>query len=108
MTEITNLTFSDLVLNSNKLVMLEFYIDGCGPCRRLDFMFTEASTIYTDIDFFKINSDENSEICKSLGVVGFPTILFFKGGQVVDKQVGGPAKQKFFEKIKSVILMTSN
>ena len=101
--EINDSNFNEVIQNSDKLVLVDFWAEWCGPCKMLAPMLEDASNdLDSKIIVYKINIDVNPESPQRYGVRGIPTILFFKGGEVVDKQVGVLQKSKLYEKIHDV------
>jgi thioredoxin 1 len=87
--EITDANFDELVAKSTKPVLLDFWAEWCGPCRMVGPVVEELSKDYADTAVVgKVNVDNNANISAMFGIRNIPTILFFKGGEVVDKQVG--------------------
>jgi thioredoxin 1 len=100
---ITDSEFNDKIKSSDKLILVDFWAEWCNPCKSLAPALAEASDDFADkIIVYKMNIDENPETPQRWGVRGVPTILFFKGGELVDTQVGALAKSKLYEKIQDV------
>lgn len=97
--KIINLTkenFNQEVLNSDKLVLVDFWAQWCGPCRMVSPIIDELSEDYDEkIKVGKINVDEQGELSAQYRVMSIPTIMLFKGGQIVDKVVGARSKDEF-------------
>lgn len=98
--EITDTNFDELVANSDKPVMIDFWAEWCGPCKMLTPIVEELATDYEGQAVVgKLNVDDNPEISMKFGVRNIPTLLFFKGGELVDKQVGYVPKNVLAQKL---------
>ena len=98
-----NSNFEDLAIKSDKLAMVDFWAEWCGPCRMVSPIVEELANEYgaDQAVIGKVNVDENPEISMRFGIRNIPTILFLKNGEVVDKQVGAVPKHLLEEKLKS-------
>lgn len=100
--EITDQNFDELVMNSDKPVIIDFWAEWCGPCRAIGPVIEELSKEYDGkVNIGKLNVDHNPEVSMNYGITSIPAILFVKNGQVVDKLVGAQPKANFVRKIES-------
>ncbi|MDO4949086.1 MAG: thioredoxin [Bacteroidales bacterium] len=94
----------DSYIEQDKPLMIDFWAEWCGPCKRIGPVVEELSTQYAnDIVIGKCDVDENDELCARFGVRNIPTLLFIKHGEVVDKHVGAGTKAQIEEKIKKLL-----
>jgi len=102
--EITDSNFAELAMNSDKPVMIDFWAEWCGPCRMVSPIVEEMANDYNGKALIgKVNVDENPDISAKFGIRNIPTIIFLKGGQVVDKSVGAVPKNVLTEKIEALL-----
>ena len=102
--EVTDSNFQDVVINSPKPVLVDFWAEWCGPCRMVAPVVKELSEDYKDqIVVAKMDGDSNKEVPAQFGIRNIPTILFFKGGEVVDKQIGAVPKGNLENKLKPLL-----
>ena len=97
----TNTNFAGL-LESKKLVVVDFWATWCGPCRMLSPILDELAEEMADvIDVVKVNVDDADEIAAQFRIMSIPTLIFFKDGKMVDKTVGAMPKNALVDKIKA-------
>ena len=100
--EITNNNLDELIA-SGKPVVIDFWAEWCGPCRMLTPIIEELAGEYeNDVLIGKCNVDDNNEVSMKYGIRNIPTVIFLKGGEVVDKQVGACSKAALAEKIEKL------
>lgn len=98
--EFTDANFKSEVLESDKLTVIDFWAEWCGPCRAIGPVIEELAKDYEGtVNIGKVNVDHNPEISMNYGITSIPAILFIKGGEVVDKLVGAQPKGNFIKKI---------
>jgi thioredoxin 1 len=102
--EITDANFDELVKNSNKPVMLDFWAEWCGPCKMIGPSVEELSSEYEGKALIgKVNVDFNAEVSSRFLIRNIPTILFLKNGEVVDKHVGVAPKNVLAAKLNALL-----
>ncbi len=100
--ELTDANFQTEVLDSDKLTVVDFWAEWCGPCRAIGPVITELATEYEGVvNVGKLNVDQNPQVSMNYGITSIPAILFVKNGQVVDKLVGAQPKANFVKKIEA-------
>ncbi len=94
-------TFQEDVLNSDKLTVVDFWAEWCGPCRAIGPIIEDLAKEYDGkVNVGKLNVDNNPEVSINYGITSIPAILFFKNGQMVDKLIGAHPKGNFVKKIE--------
>ena len=97
----TNTSFDEL-LQSEKLVIVDFWATWCGPCRMLSPLLDEVEAEMEDkVEVVKVNVDDADEIAMRFRIMSIPTLLFFKNGTMVDRTVGAMPKSALVEKINA-------
>jgi len=98
--EITDANFEELVMKSDKPVVVDFWAEWCGPCRMIGPVIEEMSTEYNGRAIVgKVNVDLNPGVSAKFGVRNIPTVLYIKNGEVVDKSVGAVPKNQLTTKL---------
>jgi thioredoxin 1 len=102
--EITDSNFDEIVLKADKPVILDLWAAWCGPCRLVGPIIEEIGKNYDGKAVVgKLDVDGNPQTTTRFGIRSIPTILFFKGGQVVDKQVGAVPKSVLVSKLEKLL-----
>ena len=91
---VTSQNFNEIVENSNKTVILDFWATWCGPCKMIAPIIEEIANERDDIIVGKVNVDEEAELCIKFGIVSIPTIIVFKNGEIYNKTVGYCSKEE--------------
>ena len=100
--EFTSSNFQNEVLSSDKPVLVDFWAEWCGPCNMIGPVVEEIHNEYLGKAVIgKLNVDENPDISMNYSVRSIPTLLIFKGGEVVDKIVGAVPKSQIIKQLES-------
>lgn len=100
--EITDANFDELVRNSDKPVLVDFWAEWCGPCRMVGPIVEELAGDYEDVAVIgKVDVDSNPEISSKFGIRSIPTLLYFKNGEMVDRVVGAVGKSALELKLQA-------
>ncbi|MBO4499627.1 MAG: thioredoxin [Bacteroidaceae bacterium] len=92
------------LISGDKLVVIDFWATWCGPCRRVGPIIEELAAQYEGKAVIgKCDIEENSALTDKFGIMSVPTVLFIKGGQIVDTQVGAAPKQVYEQKINALL-----
>ena len=90
--------FEPLVKNSKGVVVLDFFATWCGPCKMLSPILEQVEQ-ENIANIYKVDVDDNFDLAKSFGIMSVPTLLFFKDGELKDKQIGLRQKHQIIETI---------
>ena len=101
--EITDSNFQE-ILAEGKPVVMDFWAPWCGPCKMVGPIIDELATEYEGkVIIGKCDVDENGDVAAEYGIRNIPTVLFFKNGELVDKQVGSAPKSAYVAKIEAIL-----
>ena len=101
--EITDSNFKE-ILAEGKPVVMDFWAPWCGPCKMVGPIIDELATEYEGkVVIGKCDVDENGDVAAEYGIRNIPTVLFFKNGELVDKQVGSAPKSAYVAKIEAIL-----
>lgn len=102
--EFTDANFEVEVVKSDLPVLVDFWAPWCGPCRMIAPSIEALSGEYSGkVKIGKLNTDDNTDVSARFGIRSIPTLLIFKGGEVVDQLVGALPKEKIAERINKFI-----
>ena len=101
--EITDANFEE-VLNSDKPVLVDFWAEWCGPCKMIGPVVEELANDFDGKAVIgKVDVDSNPEVSAKYGIRSIPTLLVFKGGEIVDKQIGAVPKTVLADKLEAQV-----
>jgi thioredoxin 1 len=102
--EVNDSNFEEMVLKSDKPVLVDFWAEWCGPCRMIAPAIEEISQEFDGrIVVAKCDVDNNPAVAAKFGIRNIPTVLFFKNGTVADKQVGAVPKSNYIKKLDTLL-----
>lgn len=102
--EVNDSNFEEIVLKSDKPVIIDFWAEWCGPCRMVSPIVEEISEDFKGkVIVAKVDVDSNPGISSKFGIRNIPTIMFFKDGKMVDKQVGAVPKSNLVSKLEPLL-----
>jgi len=102
--ELSNTNFDEVVLKSNKPVMVDFWAEWCAPCKIVSPIIGEIAEEYKDMAVIgELDVDSNNEISVRYGIRSIPTILYFKDGEIAHKQVGVASKSNLINKLEELL-----
>jgi thioredoxin 1 len=102
--EVNDSNFEEIVIKSDKPVLVDFWAEWCGPCRMVGPIIEEISNEFSGKALVvKCDVDNSPAVAAKYGIRNIPTILFFKDGKIADKQVGAVPKGNFVTKLTALI-----
>ena len=102
--EVNDINFDEIVIKSDKPVIVDFWAEWCGPCRMIAPIIEELSKEYSGkATVVKCDVDNNPQVAAKYSIRNIPTILFFKDGKVADKQVGAVPKNILVNKLNALL-----
>jgi thioredoxin 1 len=105
--DLTSNNFKEVALNSDKTVLIDFWAPWCGPCKMQSPIIEElADELKDSVVITKLNVDDNPELAAQFSVMSIPTLIFIKGGKVVNRKTGLTPKVALVSIINSVNSLT--
>jgi len=102
--EVNDANFEEIVIKSEKPVVVDFWAEWCGPCRMIAPIIEEISGEYSGkAVVVKCDVDNSPQVAAKYGIRNIPTVLFFKNGKIADKQVGAVPKKNFLNKLNALL-----
>lgn len=101
---VNDTNFDEIVLSADKPVLVDFWAEWCGPCKMIGPYIEQIAEEFKDKAIVvKCDVDSSTEVAKRFSIRNIPTILYFKNGQIVDKQVGAAQKAVFAAKLTALL-----
>lgn len=100
MLKVNNQNFEEVVLKSDKLVVVDFFATWCGPCQMLSPVLEEISHELSDVTIVKVDVDEAPQLAEKYGVFSIPNVVMIKDGKEIDRFVGFNSKEVVINNIK--------
>jgi thioredoxin 1 len=102
--KVTDTSFEADVLKSEKLVLVDYWAEWCGPCRQVAPVLEAIAAEHGDkIEIVKLNVDENPEVTRKYGILNIPTLGVFQNGEVVKELVGARSKSRLLDDLADFI-----
>ena len=92
--------FKTAVLEQSNLSVIDFWATWCGPCQMLSPIVDEVSKDFENVNFFKVNVDEEPELTMQFGIKSIPTLAFIKDGKTLDISIGLVSKDELVDFVK--------
>lgn len=98
--ELNDKNFEEVVNNSDKPILVDFWAGWCGPCRVMGPIVEEVAEKYGDkMNFAKLNVDDYPQVAAKFGVMSIPTFLVFENGEIKNQLLGAMTKEEFIERL---------
>jgi thioredoxin 1 len=102
--EVNDGNFDEIVLKADKPVVVDFWAEWCGPCRMIAPVIEDLANEYEGKALVaKCDIDSSTAVAARFGIRNIPTVLFFKDGKIVDKQIGAAPKTNYVNKLNSLL-----
>lgn len=95
----------ETTISDNEIVLVDFWADWCGPCKRFGPIYEKSSDQHRDVVYAKLDTDANQQLSGQLGIEGIPTLMAFREGVMVFNQAGalpGPALEQVIDAVKKL------
>lgn len=94
--------FEEQVVNNEKPVIVDFFATWCGPCKMLGPVLQQVADENNEVEILKVDIDENMDLAQKFGIMSVPTMIIFKGGEEVSREIGFKQKSEILNIIKNI------
>lgn len=100
--ELNESNFNEVIESRNSISIVDFYADWCGPCKMLSPILEDLSNEYTNINFYKVNVDDSSNLARNYGIMSIPTLIIFKNSSIEKTLIGLQSKNDLINTIEEL------